>query len=166
MDGTVIQYMLIAFVFMAYLILIFVIIGDLMRDHELSGWWKAVWIIALILIPWLTGLIYLIARGKGMAERSARGGCADPEGPGRLHQAGVRRIRPGGPDRAGQEAARRRRHLGRGVRAAQGEGPGLLTHHDGAPHIVWGALSCVRKPSAAIAPPTAHSTAAISRAVR
>ncbi|MFN8183903.1 MAG: SHOCT domain-containing protein [Candidatus Nanopelagicales bacterium] len=71
MDGSVFQAILLAFVFMAYLILVFVIVGDLMRDHELSGWWKAVWIIALILIPWLTGLIYIIARGKGMAERSA-----------------------------------------------------------------------------------------------
>lgn len=71
MDGTVLQYILVAFVFTAYLILVFVIIGDLMRDHELSGWWKAVWIIALVLIPWLTGLIYLIVRGRGMAERSA-----------------------------------------------------------------------------------------------
>jgi len=71
MDGTVLQYIWFAFIFMAYLILIFVIVGDLMRDHNLSGWWKAVWIIALILIPWLTGLIYLIARGKGMAQRSA-----------------------------------------------------------------------------------------------
>ncbi len=72
MDGSVFQAILLAFVFMAYLILVFVIVGDLMRDHELSGWWKAVWIIALILIPWLTGLIYIIARGKGMAERSAQ----------------------------------------------------------------------------------------------
>lgn len=71
MDGSVLQAILVAFVFMAYLILVFVIIGDLMRDRELSGWWKAVWIIALILIPWLTGLIYIIVRGKGMAERSA-----------------------------------------------------------------------------------------------
>ncbi len=71
MDGSVFQAILLAFVFMAYLILVFVIVGDLMRDHELSGWWKAVWIIALVAIPWLTGLIYLIVRGKGMAERSA-----------------------------------------------------------------------------------------------
>jgi hypothetical protein len=71
MDGTVLQYIWFAFIFMAYLILIFVIIGDLMRDHQLSGWGKAAWIIALILVPWLTGLIYLIARGKGMAQRSA-----------------------------------------------------------------------------------------------
>ena len=71
MDGSVFQATLLAFVFMAYLILVFVIVGDLMRDHELSGWWKAVWIIALILIPWLTGLLYIIVRGKGMAQRSA-----------------------------------------------------------------------------------------------
>ncbi len=71
MDGTVLQYIWFAFIFMAYLILIFVIVGDLMRDRDLSGWLKAVWIVALILIPWLTGLIYLIARGKGMAQRSA-----------------------------------------------------------------------------------------------
>lgn len=71
MDGSVLQAILLAFVFMAYLIIVFVIVGDLMRDHKLSGWWKAVWIIALVLIPWLTGLIYLIVRGRGMAERSA-----------------------------------------------------------------------------------------------
>ncbi len=71
MDGDVLQAILLAFLFMAYLILVFVIIGDLMRDHKLSGWWKAVWIIALIMVPWLTGLIYIIVRGKGMAERSA-----------------------------------------------------------------------------------------------
>lgn len=71
MDGTILQYFLVAFVFMAYLILVFVIIGDLMRDRELSGWWKAIWIVALVIIPWLTGLIYLIARGKGMTERAA-----------------------------------------------------------------------------------------------
>ena len=71
MDGSVFQAILLAFLFMAYLILVFVIVGDLMRDHELSGWWKAVWIVALILIPWLTGLLYIIVRGKGMAQRSA-----------------------------------------------------------------------------------------------
>lgn len=72
MDGSVLQAILLAFVFMAYLILVFVIVGDLMRDHELSGWFKALWIIALILVPWLTGLLYIIVRGKGMSERSAQ----------------------------------------------------------------------------------------------
>jgi hypothetical protein len=50
---------------------LFHIIGDLFRDRELSGWWKALWLIALIIFPFLTALIYLIARGRGMAERQA-----------------------------------------------------------------------------------------------
>ena len=57
------------FLFFAYLVILFQIIGDLFRDHALSGWWKAVWIIFLIVVPFLTALIYIIARGKGMAER-------------------------------------------------------------------------------------------------
>jgi hypothetical protein len=61
-----------AFVFIAYLFALFAIIGDLFRDHKLSGWWKAVWIIFLIFVPFVTALIYLIARGNGMAERSQK----------------------------------------------------------------------------------------------
>ena len=61
-----------AFVFIAYLFALFAIIGDLFRDHKLSGWWKAVWIIFLIFLPFLTALVYLIARGNGMAERSQK----------------------------------------------------------------------------------------------
>ena len=51
--------------------ILFQIIGDLFRDKELSGWLKALWIVALIVVPFLTALIYLIARGRGMAERQA-----------------------------------------------------------------------------------------------
>ena len=58
------------FVFVAYLMVLFSIIGDLFRDHTLSGWWKAVWIIFLIFVPFLTALIYLIARGSGMQKRA------------------------------------------------------------------------------------------------
>jgi predicted ferric reductase len=60
-----------SFFFVFYLMILFHILGDLFRDKDLSGWWKAVWIIALIVFPFLTALIYLIARGKGMAERQA-----------------------------------------------------------------------------------------------
>ena len=66
----VIWWFLWAFVFIAYLMALFAIIGDLFRDHKLSGWWKAVWIIFLIFVPFLTALIYLIARGNGMTKRS------------------------------------------------------------------------------------------------
>jgi predicted ferric reductase len=60
-----------SFFFVMYLMILFHIIGDLFRDRELSGWWKALWVIALIIFPFLTALIYLIARGRGMAERQA-----------------------------------------------------------------------------------------------
>ncbi len=61
-----------AFVFIAYLFALFSIITDLFRDRELSGWWKAVWLIFLLVLPFVTALVYLIARGRGMAERSTR----------------------------------------------------------------------------------------------
>ncbi len=58
------------FVFVAYLMVLFSIIGDIFRDHELNGWGKALWILFLIFVPFLTALVYLIARGTGMQKRS------------------------------------------------------------------------------------------------
>jgi hypothetical protein len=47
------------------------IVTDLFRDHQLSGWAKAAWVVGLIIFPLVGSLVYLIARGQGMAERSA-----------------------------------------------------------------------------------------------
>jgi hypothetical protein len=60
------------FAFTIWFWILFVIISDLFRDHELSGWMKAVWVLLLIFIPFITGLVYLIVRGQGMAERSRK----------------------------------------------------------------------------------------------
>jgi hypothetical protein len=60
------------FVFISYLMALFSIVADLFRDHTLNGWWKAVWIIFLVFAPFITALVYVIARGRGMAERSQR----------------------------------------------------------------------------------------------
>ncbi|WP_421740215.1 SHOCT domain-containing protein [Cellulomonas sp.] len=57
------------FLFFAYLVILFQIIGDLFRDKELSGWLKAVWMIALVFLPFLTAFIYVVSRGRSMAER-------------------------------------------------------------------------------------------------
>ena len=57
------------FFFFAYLVVLFMIITDLFRDHKLSGWWKAVWVICLIIFPLITALVYVIARGNGMTQR-------------------------------------------------------------------------------------------------
>ena len=60
---------IVSFAFVAYLIILFQIVTDLFRDKEQKGWHKAVWIIFLIVAPLITAVIYLIARGGGMAER-------------------------------------------------------------------------------------------------
>ncbi|MHA7666494.1 SHOCT domain-containing protein [Mycolicibacterium sp. HS_4_1] len=68
---------LIIFAWIAYLLVLFQILGDLLwRDHKTSGWAKAIWVVFLILFPWLTALIYLIARGPGMAERAREAAAA------------------------------------------------------------------------------------------
>ena len=48
------------------------IISDLFRDHELSGWAKAGWVLLLVILPFVGALIYLIARGEGMRERAVK----------------------------------------------------------------------------------------------
>ena len=57
------------FVFIAYLIIMFQIVVDLFRDAELGGGSKVLWIIGLIVLPFLTAIVYIVARGKGMAAR-------------------------------------------------------------------------------------------------
>jgi hypothetical protein len=68
----VVWFIIISFAFVAYLMVMFTILTDLFRDRDTSGWMKAVWVVCLIFLPLLTSLVYLIARGKGMTERSMR----------------------------------------------------------------------------------------------
>lgn len=68
----VVWFILITYALVALLMVMFSIITDMFRDKEMSGFVKAVWIFALVFLPVVTALVYLIVRGKGMAERSAR----------------------------------------------------------------------------------------------
>jgi Phospholipase_D-nuclease N-terminal/Short C-terminal domain len=58
------------FVLFAWIWLLITILGDIFRDHELSGWGKAGWTLFLIVVPWLGALVYLIVRGRSMNERA------------------------------------------------------------------------------------------------
>jgi len=58
-----------AFIFIAYLMILFQIVADIFRDSELGGVSKALWILVLIVVPVFAAFIYVIARGRGMTER-------------------------------------------------------------------------------------------------
>ena len=60
---------LMTFVLVAYLLVLFQIIVDLFRDKNLGGFSKAIWFIGLVFLPFLTALLYIIFRGRGMYER-------------------------------------------------------------------------------------------------
>jgi len=67
----IIWFIVVWFAFVAYLMVLFRIIGDLFRDTETSGVAKALWMIALIVFPLVTAVVYLIVRGGAMSRRAA-----------------------------------------------------------------------------------------------
>ncbi len=69
--GQVLWSMLWFFLFFMWIMLLFMIFGDLFRDHETSGGMKVLWIVLLFVFPYFGAFIYIIARGKGMNERAA-----------------------------------------------------------------------------------------------
>ena len=60
------------FFFVVWIWILITILNDLFRDHETSGWGKAAWVLFLVFVPFLTALIYLIARGGGMRDRAIK----------------------------------------------------------------------------------------------
>jgi hypothetical protein len=58
------------FLLVIWIWILITIFADLFRDHQLSGWAKAAWVFFLIFVPFITALIYLIARGQGMRDRA------------------------------------------------------------------------------------------------
>ncbi len=57
------------FLFFAWFMCLFWVLGDIFRSKDLGGGAKTVWVIFVIIIPWLGLLVYIIARGHGMQER-------------------------------------------------------------------------------------------------
>jgi hypothetical protein len=68
----IIWFIFVAYVFFAYLMVLFSVIADIFRNRESSGLAKAVWIVLLILFPIIIVIVYLIVDGKAMAQRSAQ----------------------------------------------------------------------------------------------
>ena len=60
------------FMFVLWFWLLIIVIGDLFRRHDISGWGKAIWVMALIVFPYIAIFAYMITQSKGMAERSVQ----------------------------------------------------------------------------------------------
>ena len=69
--GDVLWSLIVIFFMVVYWMIFFSIVFDLFRDHALSGWAKAAWVLFLIAVPLVAMLAYVIVRGDGMAQRSA-----------------------------------------------------------------------------------------------
>ena len=61
--------MLVFFLWIAWFFLLFRVIFDIFRSHDLGGWGKALWLIFVILAPFLGVFVYVIARGDSMTDR-------------------------------------------------------------------------------------------------
>jgi putative oligomerization/nucleic acid binding protein/phospholipase D-like protein len=68
--GQVFLSMMYFFLFFIWIWLLIVVFGDIFRSHDLGGFAKAIWVIFVILVPYLGVLVYLIARGHKMSEHA------------------------------------------------------------------------------------------------
>jgi hypothetical protein len=58
------------FVFVVWFSLVVTVLADLLRRSDISGWGKAIWVILLVMLPYIGVFIYLVSQGRGMAERN------------------------------------------------------------------------------------------------
>jgi cytochrome c biogenesis protein CcdA len=65
-------FMIWIYLVISFLGALFMVYGDLFRDRTLNGWFKAIWVVVLIIFPVVSVLAYLISRGSGMAARSTK----------------------------------------------------------------------------------------------
>ncbi|HWS57719.1 MAG TPA: SHOCT domain-containing protein [Actinotalea sp.] len=99
--GEILWFLFLTYLLFAYLMALFAIFGDLFRDDEMGGVAKFFWIMFLIFMPFLGILIYFLARGRGMGERSAAA-AAEAQ---RQQAAYIRTVASSTPTSAAQEIA-------------------------------------------------------------
>ncbi len=61
--------MLVFFLWIMWFFLLFKVIADIFRSHDMGGWAKALWLIFVLVVPFLGVFVYVIARGDEMGKR-------------------------------------------------------------------------------------------------
>ena len=116
--------MIMFFAFIIWIWLLITVFADIFRRRDIGGGMKAIWIIFVILLPYLGVLVYLIAEHNGMADRSMEQMKAVKAQQDDYIKS-VARLVAGRPGRAGEGAARQRRDQPGRVRHPEGEGAQL-----------------------------------------
>ena len=140
--------MLWLFLWIAWFMLLFRVIVDIFRSHDMGGWGKALWAIFVIVVPFLGVFVYLIARGHAMADRDVEQAQAQRaafdayvrDAAGSERRDRRRAVQARRPEGAGRDHRRR-------VRAAEGQAPGLREPMN----IVWAALIVAAATAVAVA---------------
>ena len=126
-NGDLLVDMFYIFLFIIWFWLLITIFGDIFRSDDLGGVAKTLWIIFVILLPYLGIFVYLIARGKGMAERNVAAMQAAQQAQAEYIKsvAGAGSTSAVRGDRASRRPQGEGRHLRGGVRHGEGQGPRL-----------------------------------------
>ncbi|MFI5053158.1 MAG: SHOCT domain-containing protein [Acidimicrobiia bacterium] len=74
--GQVFLSMMYFFLFFIWIWLLIIVFSDIFRSHDMGGFAKAIWVIGVIIFPYLGVLVYLIARGHKMAEHAQQAAAA------------------------------------------------------------------------------------------
>ncbi len=121
--------MLYFFLFVIWIWLLFTVFIDIFRSHDMGGWAKALWVIFIIVMPFLGVFVYLIARGGKMHERAAQQAAQQQKAFDQYvkQTAGTRGRHHGRPARqAGRPQVPGRPHRCR-IRGSEGQDPGQLS---------------------------------------
>ena len=120
--GQVFLEMLYFFFFIIWIWLLIIVFGDIFRSHDLSGWAKALWVLFVIVLPYLGVFIYLIARGHKMSEHAVQAAPGAGRRSPRLHPGRCRAAQHRRRARSSRRPQGQGRHRRRRVPTAQGQG--------------------------------------------
>ena len=166
--GQVFLSMLWFFLFFIWIWLLIIVFSDIFRSHDMGGFAKALWVIFVIILPYLGVLVYLIARGHKMAEHAQEAAQRRTPRPGSTSSR-PRAPRPARPtSSSASPTSRQRHHHRRRVREPEGQGHQRLTcpnaRHSSVPPSPEGGTRRVPGmgvvplcPSWAVQPPRTHA---------